>query len=61
MAKIMFDAPAEKAELTPGLAIEPAAAEAEEFEPKSALAMGLPAAWSIEPPTIVVRRKARSI
>jgi hypothetical protein len=25
------------------------------------LAMGLPESWSIEPPTMVVRRKARSL
>ncbi|MDR1642465.1 MAG: hypothetical protein LBT59_22480 [Clostridiales bacterium] len=32
-----------------------------EAEPRSALAMGLPESWSIEPPTMVVRRKARSL
>lgn len=35
--------------------------QSEEQETDSALAKGLPAAWSIEPPAIVVRRKARNI
>lgn len=63
MAKMMFDAPAEKAEDTPGLATAPesAADNVEEFEPGSVLAMGLPAAWSIEPPAIIVHRKTRAI
>lgn len=63
MAKMMFDAPAENAENTydPVIAPESSAAKTEESEPKSALAVGLPAAWSIEPPALVVRRKTRVI
>jgi hypothetical protein len=30
-----------------------------EISSRSPLAMGLPAGWSIEPPAVVVRRKAR--
>lgn len=63
MAKMMFDAPAVNMENAHGLeaASESFTAKTEVSEPKSALALGLPAAWSIEPPAVVVRRKTRSI
>lgn len=41
--------------------IEPIRIKTEISESESALARGLPSTWSIEPPAIVVRRKARTI
>jgi hypothetical protein len=65
MAKMMFDALVEKTENTvmPDAAdvTEPTAGHSEPKEQSSALAIGLPATWSIEPPAVVVRRKARAI
>lgn len=40
---------------------EPVCVKTEESESESALAKGLPSTWSIEPPAIVVRRKARTL
>lgn len=75
MAKIMLGTPVENTEFVSDQIASPeaAAAKTEEFEqmpasvksedsePKSALAVGLPAAWSIEPPAMGVRRKARAL
>ena len=60
MPEMMFDAPVEKTERPVAPETEPVEVRSEPTEPKSALAIGLPA-WSIEPPTVVVRRKARAI
>lgn len=43
----------------PAPATEPVAVQGETAEERSALALGLPTSWSIEPPAIVVRRKVR--
>jgi hypothetical protein len=48
----------------PAVQTAPAAAapaSIETAEPQSALAAGLPEGWAIEPPAVVVRRKARAI
>jgi hypothetical protein len=65
MVKIMLDTPAENtnntAESVAVIPEETIKTEEEKTEIKSALAMGLPESWSIEPPAVVVRRKARAI
>jgi hypothetical protein len=60
---MMFDMPVEKTEnvSVPMVANEHTITEKDKPEPKSALALGLPASWSIEPPAVIVRRKARAI
>jgi hypothetical protein len=65
MAKMMLETPAENtnnvSEPVVTIPDEPVKTEEEKSELKSALAMGLPESWSIEPPAVVVRRKARAI
>lgn len=62
MATMMFDAPSGQMNTEISADVNKSAvSQSEEQEDDSALAKGLPAAWSIEPPAIVVRRKARSI
>jgi hypothetical protein len=63
MPKMLFDIP-EKTGDSPENHAAPLSSETDiSGDPENAslspLAMGLPADWSIEPPSVVVRRKAR--
>lgn len=63
MGIMELNIPAEETEnaVTSVDTIETVCVKTEISESESALAKGLPSTWSIEPPSIVVRRKARTI